>query len=156
MALFNALVITFFVLLMVVYYVNAHRTREHMMNECTPGSPLMPPLSHPEHAACPLRPHANPDAAASGVGLGEPAFEDVNEFAAPFVKGAAATCAHPKAGARAPLEAASPWDAFEAPNAPVDFVVSPPRTTLPCPRPTSGIGEPACEKNNASWAAYDA
>lgn len=109
---------------------------------------------HPQlvnyHSHCQIHPKANPELAAAGTGVGVPAFEDVNEFPAPYLKDD--KLRYNKSSAK--FFNVLPRDEFDETNDVIDYKVNmPPVSGLACQRP-SGLGEPAFEKENEFPAPY--
>ena len=93
---------------------------------------------------CQSPPKFDPNLAMKGTGVGEPAFEDVNEFPAPFSRDCQ-KCVLPKPSNFDP----KPSDGNDnEQNEKIDYHINQPRVSgFVCLRP-SGVGEPAFEKQN--------
>lgn len=101
--------------------------------------------------SCPHHPKPNPELAEQGTGVGEPAFEDINEFPAPFKPQCKCKqCSTPSNDQFNP----SPSDAHNEIFGNIDYKITPPSVSgFVCKRP-SGIGEPAFEKKNEFPASF--
>jgi hypothetical protein len=100
-------------------------------------------------SSCQPYPKPNPELATRGTGVGEPAYEDINEFPAPYTN-------DKKCCGRGDKHffTVSPNDEYRETNVAIDYKINaPPINGLVCHRP-SGIGEPAYEKENEFPAPY--
>jgi hypothetical protein len=145
-----------------------HERREHIKHE-TPTlceatlnkepkhdvKPSLPFNEHPGfvqfHSSCQPYPKPNPELAESGTGVGLPAYEDINEFPAPYQN------EKKKCNTRGDKHFfnVQPSDVNNETNGIIDYTVHAPLVGgLACYRP-HGIGEPAFEKNNEFPAPYE-
>jgi hypothetical protein len=124
-----------------------NRRYEHEAHPSSEKNETPLPVTYP--SPCLRHVPAYPERATSGTGVGEPAYEDVNEFPAPYQNDKKKPCSN---GNR--FFNVQPRDEYSELNGIIDYQINiPPVSGLVCQRP-SGLGQPAEEKENEFPAEY--